>query len=1065
MPAPLRFDHYEVLQLADGSPHELGRGAMGITYKAFDTNLRIPVALKVINGAHLESEVSRQRFVREARSAAKLRHRNVASVFHLGAEGCQCFYTMEYIDGETVDALIKRKGPLPPVLGLEIAAQVARAFNAAHPHGLVHRDIKPSNLMVVQEDDELVAKVIDFGLVKSFLPEESSQEHATISLGGFVGTPHFASPEQLEERDVDVRSDIYSLGVTLWYMLSGQTPFAGSTAQVMSQHLSKPPPLEKLPDIPRPVARLLGRMLEKDPARRPQTPNKLRREIESSLAELTGSAPGASADSQPDICSEDFATVAENPVRADGAPRIEPGATLGRRFALLQSVGETPAGRLFEARELGVPSREVRLCILHPGVQRDPNAYAALESAAGKAQGILHPNLLRIHGLETLEGRAVISMEWTRGFPLLDVLRARGGLAAAEGVPLLQQAATGLDHALSQGLNDVDLVLQQILIHFPATEASGRLPATDNSQRGLVFETRSGQLLPKDAFLRVPLGAWRPYQIKLQPLGITRQLCRDATRAGNQTVVPGARLGSPMNAEPVKRSIQGLARIAYELLGGGIPAPGPAGPTWRYTPLANLSEYGNEILRQALAPSPPFENACAFCQALASEVGLEPAPGSAESASPGDLNAPQTENSANTAPGSPDSEVKPTDPIPEASRRSAAPVFLTLAGVAAIGAGLFLLNPFEGPRTQPSKETLPATGSAPGGDAATTAKKSAPAEEPRDIPAQEPAKTPPQKSEPEPPPQPSPAQKLQLAVEKADDFEKQEDWPQAIRAWLRIGSESSEEKIAKTHLEIILQQLRSRSKAAKESDFEELREPVRQITELRVVGAMLYLAENLREKEPGLALKWYEEAAGHGDITALIQMGLLLSNGPGGVQADMGKAFECFKTAADKGDGDAKYLLGECYLRGNGTTRDEKRGIALLGESSDAGNLFAKDLLGTCYHRGVGVGKDPVKALELFTEAADRDYGVSCGNLGVLYINGDGMAKADPQKAVKLFLKGIRLNDSMSLFHYARCVENGLGVPASAAQAQELYVKAAAAGVKPAAEWCQKRGIPLPPPK
>jgi TPR repeat protein len=281
-------------------------------------------------------------------------------------------------------------------------------------------------------------------------------------------------------------------------------------------------------------------------------------------------------------------------------------------------------------------------------------------------------------------------------------------------------------------------------------------------------------------------------------------------------------------------------------------------------------------------------------------------------------------------------------------------------------------------------------------------------------------------------------------VEKANDLEKKEDWPEAIRAWLRIGSEFSEEKIAKTHLEIILQQLRSRSKAAKQSDFEELREPVRQITELRVVGAMLYLAENLREKEPGLALKWYEEAAGHGDITALIQMGLLLSNGPGGVQADVRKAFECFKTAADKGDGDAKYLLGECYLRGNGTTRDEKRGIALLGESSDAGNLFAKDL---------------------FTEAADRDYGVSCGNLGVLYINGDGMAKADPQKAAKLFQKGIRLNDSMSLLHYARCLENGLGVPASATQAQEFYVKAAAAGVKPAAEWCQKRGIPLPPPK
>jgi serine/threonine protein kinase len=218
MPETVTFDHYEVLTRDDGSLHELGRGAMGITYKAFDTNLGMPVALKVISGNWLNSDVARQRFIREARSAAKLRHRHVASVFHLGTEGEAYFYAMEFIDGETVDALIKRQGPLHPKLALQIAAQVARALNAAQPHGLVHRDIKPANLMLVREDDEVMVKVIDFGLAKSSLPGE--EESATVSLGGFVGTPHFASPEQLEEREIDVRSDIYSLGVTLWYMLA-----------------------------------------------------------------------------------------------------------------------------------------------------------------------------------------------------------------------------------------------------------------------------------------------------------------------------------------------------------------------------------------------------------------------------------------------------------------------------------------------------------------------------------------------------------------------------------------------------------------------------------------------------------------------------------------------------------------------------------------------------------------------------------------------------------------------------------------------------------------------------
>ena len=251
MPEIATFDHYEVLTRDDGSLYELGRGAMGVTYKAFDTSLRFPVCLKVINSTYLNSEVARQRFVREARSAAKLRHRNVASVFHLGTEGETWFYAMEFIDGETLEAVIKREGTLAPRVALEITGQVARALNAATQHGLVHRDIKPANLMLVKEDDEIVAKVIDFGLAK-FALGEGGEDAATLSLGGFVGTPHFASPEQLEERDLDVRSDIYSLGITLWYMLAGQPPFGGSMAQVMSQHLSKPPPFEKFKMLPPP---------------------------------------------------------------------------------------------------------------------------------------------------------------------------------------------------------------------------------------------------------------------------------------------------------------------------------------------------------------------------------------------------------------------------------------------------------------------------------------------------------------------------------------------------------------------------------------------------------------------------------------------------------------------------------------------------------------------------------------------------------------------------------------------------------------------------------------------
>ena len=299
------FQHYEVLKNPDGTFCELGRGAMGVTYKAFDTSLRSLVALKVVNAAFLDSEVARQRFQREARAAAGLRHPNVAGVFHLGEEGGNYFYAMEFIDGETVESFVRRRGPLPPALALGFTLQVVRALRAAAKVGLVHRDIKPANLMLSREDEddadeELHVKVIDFGLAK-ILQTDGTDTSASITGSAIVGTPHYISPEQLEEKGLDARSDIYSLGVTLWYMLTGRPPYSGSLMQVMSKHLTEPPPFEKIAGQPAAVRALLRHMLEKDPARRPQTPSELRHEIEDALRTLGASfSPGASLPGQPE---------------------------------------------------------------------------------------------------------------------------------------------------------------------------------------------------------------------------------------------------------------------------------------------------------------------------------------------------------------------------------------------------------------------------------------------------------------------------------------------------------------------------------------------------------------------------------------------------------------------------------------------------------------------------------------------------------------------------------------------------------------------------------------------
>ena len=162
-----RFENYEVMLDQDGKPIELGRGAMGITYKAFDIDLRFPVTLKVISEKYVGDESARLRFLREARAAAKVRHPNVASVFHLGRSSGEYFYAMEFVEGETLESLIKRFCRLEVKLALEITSQVAAGLAAVHEQKLVHRDIKPTNIMVrLKDEGRVIAKIIDLGLAK-----------------------------------------------------------------------------------------------------------------------------------------------------------------------------------------------------------------------------------------------------------------------------------------------------------------------------------------------------------------------------------------------------------------------------------------------------------------------------------------------------------------------------------------------------------------------------------------------------------------------------------------------------------------------------------------------------------------------------------------------------------------------------------------------------------------------------------------------------------------------------------------------------------------------------------
>jgi serine/threonine protein kinase/Tfp pilus assembly protein PilF len=265
-----RFDPYEILTHADGSFIELGRGSMGITYYALDTALQFPVALKVIEFKAAGLEVNRERFLQEARAAARLRHPHVASVLYYDVtESGQCFYAMDLVEGETLAERIQRSGPLSTPDALGVIAQVASALEAAEKHGLVHRDLKPANLMLVDGPD-IDVKVIDFGLAKMVGAQEPNDR---ITHDGFIGTPAFASPEQFRGAQIDQRSDYFSLGSTLFYLLTANPPFNGDQiSELAAQMIHRGPLIAQLKAarVPAPVRKLANSLLSAAPEDRPQ---------------------------------------------------------------------------------------------------------------------------------------------------------------------------------------------------------------------------------------------------------------------------------------------------------------------------------------------------------------------------------------------------------------------------------------------------------------------------------------------------------------------------------------------------------------------------------------------------------------------------------------------------------------------------------------------------------------------------------------------------------------------------------------------------------------------------
>jgi len=279
---PQRLGPYQVLET-------IGAGGMGVVYRGYDARLNRNVALKTLKPELSLDPEFRERFLREARSAAALSHPNVTQIYFIGEEEGQPFFAMEFLEGKSLETLVREQGKLPPGRAAEMIRQAASGLRAAAARGIIHRDIKPSNLALTSDG---TLKVTDFGLAKLAVGD------AGLTLAGEVlGSPSYMAPEQASGHPADLRSDIYSLGATLYELVTGRPPFEGPTPiSVILKHAREPVrnPRQLTPGLPYPLVILIQKMLAKRPEDRPQTYDALLRELDrlgAGAAAESGRAP------------------------------------------------------------------------------------------------------------------------------------------------------------------------------------------------------------------------------------------------------------------------------------------------------------------------------------------------------------------------------------------------------------------------------------------------------------------------------------------------------------------------------------------------------------------------------------------------------------------------------------------------------------------------------------------------------------------------------------------------------------------------------------------------------
>ncbi len=443
-----KIREYEILDI-------IGKGGMGAVYRARHVYLDEERAIKVINSTALASGKSTHfidRFIREARILTKLRHPNLVELYEFGRlDESMFFMVMELIRGESVLQRIKKIGKIPVQESLKIIREAARGLQLAHQKGIIHRDISPDNLLLVKlESDEEITKVIDFGIAKPTIEET----HRFTMADMFLGKPEYASPEQCgfheEGEEIDQRSDIYSLTITLYYMLAGKLPFFSNTPQGwLVKHASEvPKPISSHfgPGVlPEGVDALISKALSKRRDDRQASMGEFIQELD----KITNREP----------TSAGFTPSATRLTSAE----FQPGEIFAKRYQIEKKIGRGGMGVVYKAIDK-ILEISVALKTMNPGIGDDERTLSRLKREVILARKVAHPNVCRIYDIGESDGIHYVSMEFLEGRSLADVLVQDGALSPERGVRIIRQVLEALEEAHKAGVLHRDLKPQNIMV-------------------------------------------------------------------------------------------------------------------------------------------------------------------------------------------------------------------------------------------------------------------------------------------------------------------------------------------------------------------------------------------------------------------------------------------------------------------------------------------------------------------------------------------------------------------------------------------------------------------------